>query len=66
MDYGMNWGYKMGNGCEIPTGVDKSAGKRERGWSVQAGLSLKVVAGSWERAEDPEWNWGAVLGSPVP
>ena len=42
------------------------AGKREQGWSVQAGLSLKVVAGSWERAEDPEWNWGGVLGSPVP
>ena len=42
-----------------------SAGKREQGWSVQAGLSLKVVAGSWERAEDSEWSWGGVLGSPV-
>lgn len=55
----------MGNGCGVPTGGDE-CWKRERGWSVQAGLSLKVVAGSWERAEDSEWNWGGVLGSPVP
>lgn len=58
------------NECGVSIWGDKSAGKREGGWSTQEGLEkslgasvlLKLVAGSWERAENCEWSWSGAWG----